>query len=69
MSKLKVSVDRDICEAHGQCEIVAGDLFVLDDDGTITWVESPDESRREDVLAALEACPVQAISVEEEESS
>lgn len=61
---MRVSVDRDLCEAHGQCEIVADDLFRLEGEGPVAWVEHPDESRREDVLAATEACPVQAISVE-----
>ncbi|MFN8215525.1 MAG: ferredoxin [Solirubrobacterales bacterium] len=62
---MRVSVDRELCEANGQCEIVADDLFRLADDGTISWVESPSEDRRDDVLAAVEACPARAISCEE----
>jgi ferredoxin len=58
---MKIEVDRQICESHGQCAIFAQDVFRLDDDLTLHYDENPDEAHREDVEEAIAACPTQAI--------
>jgi ferredoxin len=30
---MKVRVDRELCQAHGQCNMVSEELFPLDDEG------------------------------------
>ena len=60
---MKVEVDTDLCQAHGECVFAAPEVFELDDEDQIHWVESPDESLREQVLTAAKVCPVSAIKV------
>lgn len=64
---MKVKVDMDKCEAYGECVFAAEDVFELDDgDETVTVKQSsPDESLRDDVEKAVEACPTSAISIED----
>ena len=62
---MKVEVDTDLCQAHGECVFAAPEIFELDDEDQIHWVESPDESRREKALQAAKVCPVSAIKVTE----
>jgi ferredoxin len=61
---MKISVDRDKCEGLGMCEAMAHEYFELDDDDTMAVLdESPPESDRSKVHAAVEACPVLALSL------
>jgi ferredoxin len=61
---LRIVVDRDRCEGLGMCEAMAHEFFELDDDDTMTVLdESPPESSRAKVHAAVEACPVLALSL------
>ena len=62
---MKVEVDTDLCQAHGECVFVAPEIFELDDEDQIHWVEHPDESLREKALQAVKVCPVSAIKVTE----
>jgi ferredoxin len=62
---MRVDVDLNLCQSNGQCVAVAPELFDLDDDDLLHWVEAPDESRRAEVLDAAAVCPVTAISVED----
>ncbi len=61
---IKVFVDMDSCQGYGQCCFEAGDFFVLDDNGALTYSAEVDESRRDEVERAADVCPMQAISVE-----
>jgi len=61
---VKILVDRDKCEGLGMCEAMAHEFFELDDDDTMTVIdESPSETDRSKVHAAVEACPVLALSL------
>lgn len=61
---MKVHVDMDMCQAHGECAFAAPEVFELGEDDVLKWVEEPDESLRPKVEQAVAACPVQAISLE-----
>ncbi|GAA1903712.1 ferredoxin [Streptomyces durmitorensis] len=61
---LKVTVDLDVCQDHGQCVFAAPDVFTLDDNGRLAYVASPDEALRADAEDAADVCPLQAIRVE-----
>ncbi|MGW5737112.1 MULTISPECIES: ferredoxin [Streptomyces] len=61
---LKVTVDLDVCQDHGQCVFAAPDVFTLDDDGRLTYTATPGEALRADVEDAADVCPLQAIRVE-----
>jgi len=62
---LKVIVDRDLCQDHGQCCFAAPEVFELDDNGKLqVLIEEPDEALRATVEDAADVCPVQAITIE-----
>ena len=61
-----VSVDRNACLGHGQCEIVAPDVFVIEDDNiAVVIVERLEESVRARIEDAQLRCPEQAIYIED----
>ncbi len=61
---MKIEVDRDKCEGLGMCEAMAHEFFEVDDDDTMTVLDdSPAEGDRDKVHAAVEACPVLALSL------
>jgi ferredoxin len=60
---MKVVVDRALCENHGQCALIAEDVFRMNDEGVLEYESDPDESHRDDVEEAADLCPVQAILV------
>jgi ferredoxin len=72
---MRVTVDLKKCNDHGQCVFSAPAVFSLDDDGKLsfrretaadTYVSGDlDESCRDDVEEAADACPLQAIGVED----
>ena len=61
---MRIVADRDTCEGLGMCEAMAPELFEVGDDGTVVvHDEQPAEERRQDVTAAVDACPVLALSL------
>lgn len=61
---MRISVDRTLCQDHGQCTIAAPNVFRLDDDGKLEFDAHPDESERMAVEEAVDVCPAQAILLE-----
>ena len=64
---MKVSVDLNQCQGHGECTRNAIGLFKLGQDLELEWEACPDEARAADVEAAAAACPTQAISISYED--
>jgi len=61
---VKVVVDWDLCEGHGQCEFAAPHLFTINDDGDLDVLdETPPESERAALEQAVRRCPTRALSV------
>jgi ferredoxin len=61
---MKVVVDMNKCQDHGQCVFAAPDVFRLDDAGHLAYVPDADESLRDEVEDAVDVCPLQAIRIE-----
>ena len=62
---MKIVVDRDKCEGLGMCESMAHEYFEVDDDDVMQILEEhPAESDRDKVHAAVQSCPVLALSLE-----
>jgi ferredoxin len=61
---VRVEVNMNICEGHGQCNAVAPEVYDLDDGGycLIHTPEVPSDLESE-AQAGARACPVQAITV------
>jgi ferredoxin len=62
---MKVLVDMNLCQSHGECVAVAPDVFELGDDDVLRWTEDVDESRRAAIEEAVEVCPMMAIRIED----
>ena len=63
---MKVIVDMDKCQDHGQCAFSAPEVFDINADGKLVVLnDSPDESLRDSVEEAADVCPVQAITIED----
>ena len=65
LSAVRITVDREICDLHGQCVFAAPELFRFRDDGEL---EHEEEAGEELVAAARRArslCPTSAIELKE----
>jgi ferredoxin len=63
---MRVVVDFDLCESNALCMAAAPEVFeVRDDDFLYILNEEPPESLRGKVEAAVQACPKQAIRIED----
>ena len=61
---MRIEVDRDRCEGLGMCEAMAHTFFELDDDDVMHIRDgSPAEEHRHLVHAAVQSCPVLALSL------
>jgi len=61
---IHVVVDLNRCQAYAQCCFFAPSVFKLHGEEALWYDPAPDASRREQVLHAAAACPVQAITVQ-----
>ena len=60
----RIVVDRDRCEGLGMCEAMAHEFFEVGDEGSVTVLdENPSGEDVLDVKAAVESCPVSALSL------
>jgi ferredoxin len=61
---MRIEANRDKCDGLGMCEAMAPDFFEVGDDGTVVVLDAvPGEHDRQDVAAAVDACPVLALSL------
>jgi ferredoxin len=61
---MRIDVDRDLCDGHGMCEAMAHEYFELDDDDVMHVLDdSPPESDRAKVHAAVQSCPALALTL------
>lgn len=66
--ELRVTVDNGRCHRYGICHAEADGVFVLTSDGRLRYDPRPPASERDQVLAAVRLCPMQAITVEDRSS-
>ena len=62
-ARWRVQVDRHLCEGHALCVELAAEVFDVDSSDLASCLESPADELREQVEAAVAACPRQAISI------
>lgn len=61
----KIKIDAENCIGCGLCFSIAEKTFKLNDNGKAEVVETPKDNEKK-VQEAIDSCPVQAISFEEE---
>ena len=60
---MKIYVDMDKCQPYGQCTFEAPTVFALNDDGKLEYVGDVDDALADQVEAAADVCPMQAIEI------
>jgi ferredoxin len=67
---MKIVIDRNKCVSLGICEGLAPNIFHLNDDGEVEVNESTavSEEERENVRSAVSGCPVNALTLTENEA-
>ena len=60
---IKVEVDMAKCQHYGQCVFEAPKVFKLNEDDKLEYVGEVDDSEMENVEAAVDICPMQAIRI------
>jgi ferredoxin len=61
---MRIVVDRNKCEGLGMCEAMAQEFFEVRDDGTMVVLDNaPGDEYRTELAAAIDACPVLALSL------
>ena len=60
---MKVDVDMNLCQSHGECAFVAPEVFELGDDDVLVWKDEVGEELRDKVEEAVEVCPMMAIRI------
>jgi len=60
---VKIIVDLDKCQNYGQCTFEAPTVFALDNDGVLVYQTEADSALADDVNAAADVCPMQAITI------
>lgn len=59
---MKIIVDRTKCTGLGICESLAPDKFEIDDDGALVLLsDTVTDDERDEVEAAIAACPTEAL--------
>ena len=61
---MKIEVDRDICDLHGQCVFAAPEIFSLEDGADLTYLPEVDHELAAKARAAASICPTGAIELE-----
>ncbi len=60
---MKVDVDMNLCQSHGECAFVAPEVFELGDDDVLVWKDEVGEELRAQVEEAVDVCPMAAIKI------
>ena len=61
---MKITVDMEQCQHYGQCTFEAPTVFALNDDGKLEYVGEVDDALADQIEAAADVCPMQAITIE-----
>jgi ferredoxin len=62
---MRIFIDQERCEGHGQCAAAAPEVFAFDDDGLTVVLTDPVDPTAEDAArAAARRCPVAALHIE-----
>lgn len=60
---IKVEVDMQKCQHYGQCVFEAPNVFKLNSEDKLEYVGEVDDSEADNVEAAVDICPMQAIRI------
>jgi ferredoxin len=61
---MRITVDRSMCDLHGQCVFAAPELFRFDDDGELEYTAEVPSELEAKARQAASVCPAAAIEIE-----
>lgn len=64
---LTIRIDRLLCVGFGDCIEAAPEAFEFDDEGIVTFRDTAGDVERERLIHACDVCPVDALSVFDEQ--
>lgn len=64
---LRVRIDRLLCVGFEDCVELAPQVFRMDDEGIVTFVDEPQPIDRARLIDACRVCPVDALSAFDED--
>ncbi|MFC0529770.1 ferredoxin [Phytohabitans kaempferiae] len=62
---MRITVDENLCDFHGQCEIAAGSIFQLVGPADLRYQREVSGDLRTEAEAAADLCPAQAIQLDD----
>jgi len=63
---MRVQLDRELCQGHGECVVEAPQVFRLDAEGRLeVLAEEPPEALRPALERAVKYCPTRALRIED----
>lgn len=68
-SGLQLCIDRDTCIGTGSCTHVAPEVFELDDQQKIRFINEPSHIEPKRLVEACEVCPVDALDIFDEKGN
>ncbi|KMS78173.1 ferredoxin [Streptomyces leeuwenhoekii] len=60
---MRITVDMNLCESHGQCVFAAPEIFSFDDEDHLVHEAAPADALLDKAEKAAAVCPVRAITV------
>lgn len=66
---LTVRIDRLLCVGFGDCIDEAPEAFELDEEGVVVFRAGPEAAGRQRIVSACASCPVDALTVIDEEGT
>jgi ferredoxin len=60
---MRIHVDSELCDLHGQCVFAAPEIFSFDDAGELVYVADVDDALAAKAQAAASVCPTGAITL------
>ncbi|TQL18149.1 ferredoxin [Streptomyces sp. SLBN-134] len=60
---MRIAVDMNLCESHGQCVLAAPEIFSFDDEEYLVYDAGPAGALHDKAEKAAAVCPVRAITV------
>jgi ferredoxin len=62
---MKVRVDKDLCNGYQNCIAICPEIFDMEDDVAVAIIEEVPEDLQQRCRDAADACPAEAIVIEE----
>ncbi|TJZ54438.1 ferredoxin [Streptomyces piniterrae] len=64
---MRITIDQDVCIGSGQCALTAPSVFTQDDDGFSEVLPGSEDGGGDPMVReAVRACPVGALSIDDE---